>query len=54
MGIEQHRDRVIGRIKQAISQSGVNTSAIPAEQLDRLVNSIGMACYLNSTPFWMG
>jgi hypothetical protein len=41
MGIEQHRDRVIGRIKQAISQSGVNVTAIPAEQLDRLVNTIG-------------
>jgi Bacterial PH domain len=41
MGIEQHRDRVIGRIKQTISQSGVNISAIPADQQDRLVNSIG-------------
>jgi Bacterial PH domain len=41
MGIEQHRDRVIGRIKQAISQSGINMSAIPADQQDRLVNTIG-------------
>ena len=41
MGIEQHRDRVISRIKQAISQSGVNISAIPADQQDRLINSIG-------------
>ncbi len=41
MGIEQHRDRVIGRIKQTILQSGVNISAIPVDQQDRLVNSIG-------------
>ena len=40
MGIEQHRDRVIGRIKQAISQSGINLSAIPTDQQDRLVNTI--------------
>ena len=40
MGIEQHRDRVIGRIKQAIAQSGINLSAIPADQQDRLVNTI--------------
>ena len=41
MGIEQHRDRVIVRIKQAISQSGVNISAIPADQQERLVNTLG-------------
>ena len=41
MGIEQHRDRVISRIKQAISQSGINLSAIPADQQERLVNTIG-------------
>ena len=41
MRIEQHRDRVISRIKQAISQSGVNLSAIPADQQERLVNTLG-------------
>jgi hypothetical protein len=41
MGIEQHRDRVIGRIKQAVRQSGVDLAAVPAEQQDRLIQTIG-------------
>lgn len=40
MGIEQHRDRVIGRIQQSIKQSGVDLSTIPADQQDRLTNTI--------------
>ncbi len=40
MGIEQHRDRVIGRIQQSIKQSGVDISAIPADQQYRLISTV--------------
>ena len=40
MGIEQHRDRVIGRINQSIKQSGVDISALPIDQQDRLISTV--------------
>ena len=40
MGIEQYRDRVGTRVKQAIAQSGVDLSAVPSGQQERLVGSI--------------
>ena len=40
MGIEQYRDRVAARVKQAMAQSGVDLSTVPADQQDRLVNVI--------------
>lgn len=38
--LDQTRALVTGKIWQAIAQSGVNTSALPKEDLDRLVASI--------------
>jgi hypothetical protein len=40
MSIEQTRASVTGRIWQSIAQSGVDTSAIPREQLEKLVGTI--------------
>jgi hypothetical protein len=40
MTIEQTRASVTGRIWQSIAQSGVDTSAIPREQLEKLVGTI--------------
>ena len=40
MGIEQYRDRVAARVKQAIAQSGVDLAAVSSGQQDRLVGSI--------------
>jgi hypothetical protein len=40
MSIEQTRASVTGRVWQSIAQSGVDTSAIPRDQLEKLVGSI--------------
>jgi hypothetical protein len=40
MSIDQARAAITGRIWQAIGQSGVDTSSIPREQLDKLVGAI--------------
>jgi len=40
MSIEQTRASVTGRIWQSIAQSGVDTSAIPRDQLEKLVGTI--------------
>lgn len=40
MGIEQYRDRVAARVKQAIAQSGADLSAVSADQQDRLTNAV--------------
>jgi hypothetical protein len=40
MTIEQTRASVTGRIWQSIAQSGVDTSAIPRDQLEKLVGTI--------------
>jgi len=40
MGIEHYRERVAARVRQAIAQSGVDLSAMPSGQQDRLVSSI--------------
>jgi hypothetical protein len=40
MSIDQTRATVTARIWQAIAQSGVDTSSIPREQLDKLVGGI--------------
>jgi Bacterial PH domain len=40
MSIDQTRAGVTGRIWQAIAQSGVDTSSIPRDQLDKLVGAI--------------
>jgi len=48
MSIEPTRAKVIASIWQAIAQSGVDFSAIPREQVEKLVNEIA-----NSTMFTM-
>jgi hypothetical protein len=40
MSIDQTRAAITGRIWQAIAQSGVDTSSIPRDQLDKLVGTI--------------
>jgi hypothetical protein len=40
MSIDQTRAAITGRIWQAIAQSGVDTSPIPKDQLDKLVGAI--------------
>ncbi len=40
MTIQANRDRVVGRIWQAVAQSGVDVSPIPRDQMDRLVASV--------------
>lgn len=40
MSIEQIRANLTGRVWQAIAQSGVDTTSIPRDQLDRMVGAI--------------
>ncbi len=40
MTIQANRDRVVGRIWQAVAQSGVDVSPIPRDQMDRLVGGV--------------
>lgn len=40
MSVPEMQARVKGKIWQAIAQSGVNVSAIPQEEMDKLVNGI--------------
>lgn len=40
MGIEQYRDRVSARVKQAITQSGVDLSTVSADAQDRLASAV--------------
>lgn len=40
MSIEQYRERVSARIRQAVQQTGIDVSALPADTQDRLVNTI--------------
>lgn len=40
MGIEKYREQIAKRIQQAITQSGVDVSTIPAAQLAKLVDNI--------------
>jgi hypothetical protein len=40
MSIEQYRERVSARIRQAVQQTGIDVSALPADAQDRLVNTI--------------
>jgi hypothetical protein len=40
MSIDQTRATITARIWQAIAQSGVDTSSIPREQLDKLVSAV--------------
>jgi len=40
MSIEQYRERVSARIRQAVQQTGIDVSALPADTQDRLINTI--------------
>ncbi len=40
MTIQANRDRVVGRIWQAVAQSGVDVSPIPHNQMDKLVAGV--------------
>jgi hypothetical protein len=40
MAIEQHRERIVTRIRQSVKQSGVDLSGINEEQQERLVSTI--------------
>lgn len=40
MGIEKYREQIAKRVQQAIAQSGVDVSTVPAPQLAKLVDSI--------------
>jgi hypothetical protein len=40
MSIEQYRERVSARIRQAVQQTGIDVSALPADAQDRLINTI--------------
>ena len=40
MNVPEVQSRLKGRIWQAVAQSGVNVSAIPQEEMDKLVNTI--------------
>ncbi len=40
MGIEQNRERIVTRVRQAIQQSGANLSGVPADQQERLINTV--------------
>jgi hypothetical protein len=40
MSIQANHDRVIGRIWQAVAQSGVDVSPIPHDQMDKLVAKV--------------
>ena len=50
MGIEQYRDRVLSRIQQAVTQSGVDLSSVPETEQSRLRGAIadGMLLELDS------
>jgi hypothetical protein len=41
MAIEQHRERIMTRIRQSVKQSGVDLSGINEEQQERLISTIG-------------
>lgn len=40
MNIEQYRERVSARIRQAVQQTGIDVSTLPADAQDRLINTI--------------
>lgn len=40
MSIEQYRERVAARIRQAVQQTGIDVAALPADTQERLVNTI--------------
>ncbi len=40
MSIEQYRERVSMRIRQAVQQTGIDVSGLPADTQDRLINTI--------------